>query len=156
MTTLPTIDATVLTAFGTLALAVTGAAGTYLAKLFRGHLSDSELNRARQIASVAVNAAEQLGIGKLTGKGKSALAAIAVSDLGPAHGINLTAAQWSTFIESEVAQMHQFGDQLTAPVGSPMIVDPTLPTPAQATAAALRAAADQLDGTIEPVVATVP
>ena len=147
--TLPTIDATTVSAFGSLAGLAATAALAYAIKLMQTHVSAKHLDEAYSIVTTAVKAAEQMGAGKLIGSAKFQLAEQRVISELARVGIVLTPQQVQTRIEAAVTDLKAAG------VAVVTATPPVAPTEAQthaAAAAALRAVADQIDAAPAPAV----
>ena len=146
-----TIDPQVVNALEGVAAIAFSALSAYAVKLARTHISAGTLANVDTIITRAVKAAEQMGIGKMTGTAKFQLAEkIAIADAARI-GITLTPGEIQTGIEAAVTDLKAAGIAMTSSTV------PAGPTPEQvhaAAAAALRAVADQMDAE-PPVVSPV-
>lgn len=143
-----TLDPQIVNALEGVAALAFSALSAYSVRLIRAHVSAKNLMTAEAVIGKAVKAAEQMGAGKLTGTAKFQMAEGRIIAELARVGITLTPQEIQTGIEAAVTDLKASGAALTSPTA------PAGPTPEQAqavAAAALRAAADQIDRTAAPV-----
>lgn len=157
----------ILTACAALiASGITALAGILVADV-RHHISLTKLIKAEKIGTSAVKAVEGLAVAEGWNPQQKYQQALAQAErLAAAHGVRLSASQWSTLIEQAVTEMKEVGGELTAPTPP---AAPTLDVAAikrQAVQEVLRSLQSSLEGgggnpapasaTASPTAATVP
>lgn len=105
------------------------AVGGVVIQYLRKRLSQQQIEKAKQIAEIAVKAAEAIGAANgLDGKAKFQQALQMARDLAAKYGIIFTDAEWQALIEAAVHSLKDLGEELEAkPQDGPK--DPEQPQP---------------------------
>lgn len=89
------------------------AVGGFAVRYLKANTSQKSLDLAKDIAQVAVEAAEQLAAaGKIDYTKKFETAIVLARDQANKWGLNFTDSQWEGFIEAAVKSMKELGEEL--------------------------------------------